>query len=410
MKKLYGILAALLLGASAPAASTPARAQSFPTCYDGTMTPVSLAPPAALPDSLVPLFVSHIGRHGARFITSEKKVMRLRNTLALSSGITPAGRELQRIVEEVIDRTDGRWGDLDSLGHAEQRTIAANLNAILPGFFSSGSVSAISSLVPRCVESMYSFCGELGRLNPGLDVGTSAGPAYNDLLRFFEFDKTYHKFLTSGKWLALYEPYAAATLPTAVADRTLGPNGLSAEQKRQFAADVYFVLRSLPAMGMTVPPSAEHIIAESEYEACFNVYNYEKALQRTDAFSSLPGKSARPLLDVIVNEVDMMLAAPAALQTVRATFRFAHDNTVMPLFALMGLPGCTLPPKTLPANVSKIWDCGNVAPLGANLEIIIAKGPSGQIYGVLYLNGNQIPPKPGASAVTPWQTLAKSWR
>ena len=51
----------------------------------------------AIPDSLVPVYVNHVGRHGARFMTSGKAIgdllRRLHKADSLGT-ITPRGKEL----------------------------------------------------------------------------------------------------------------------------------------------------------------------------------------------------------------------------------------------------------------------------------------------------------------------------
>ena len=82
MKKIAALVlcvsAALAAGAQLPVGD----GSPFPPSLGGTMMPIRLPEefPAA-PDSLTPVFVNHIGRHGARFLSSEKKVGDLLSSL-----------------------------------------------------------------------------------------------------------------------------------------------------------------------------------------------------------------------------------------------------------------------------------------------------------------------------------------
>ena len=90
----------------------------------------------AIPDSLTPVYVNHVGRHGARFLSSSKYTTALLRYLENAESlktITPAGRELMNLCSIVVSRTAGRWGALDSLGMAEQRGIASRLHMLTPG-------------------------------------------------------------------------------------------------------------------------------------------------------------------------------------------------------------------------------------------------------------------------------------
>ena len=84
----------------------------------------------AHPDSLTPIMINHVGRHGARFAATPKHATTLMEALrdARDKGtITPRGKELLTLTEGVVNIIGGRWGALDSLGMAEQRGIASRM-------------------------------------------------------------------------------------------------------------------------------------------------------------------------------------------------------------------------------------------------------------------------------------------
>ncbi|MDE6370753.1 MAG: hypothetical protein K2K92_04615, partial [Duncaniella sp.] len=162
----------------------------------------------AIPDSLTPVYVNHIGRHGARFMSSAKTITKLTRYLnsADSAGtITAAGRQLLKLCGEVTSRTGGRWGALDSLGMAEQRGIASRLHRLTPSLFADTRVNAISSYVPRCIASMDEFTHQLSRLNNKVEIYTASGRQNNALLRPWTDDAEYKEYLAGEAMKQTYD-------------------------------------------------------------------------------------------------------------------------------------------------------------------------------------------------------------
>ncbi len=400
------------------AAALAARCQlpvGMPDFYaptnEGTMMPLQfpeLKP--SLPDTLTPIFVSHIGRHGARFLSSPEKIGQLRKAMDEVSSLTNTGEAMRSLINRVVSHTAGRWGALDSIGRAEQREVARRLNTLLPGFFKEGNILAISSYVPRCVASMYSFCEELSAANPTLQISASSGPAYNSLLRFFTTDKAYADFLKNGDWKKIYDEYFAATVPTAPARRlSVGFEPLSDTELQQITMWMYGVLQALPAAGMD--DDVFRFMSPEEYRACYLVANLEHALRRTATpWSTLPAKAARPLLRQIIDSADAALPSAENQPIVKGEFRFGHAETIMPLFSLMGIPGCIVAPDATPATLAQSWNDSFVSPLAANLQLIFCKTPSGEICVFSLLNGRQIDLLPGATnGVCNWAALRDYW-
>ncbi len=407
---ILAVAATFSMGAQLPVGMNP----PYPPAYYGTMMPVQLPPDIQeAPDSLTPLFVNHIGRHGARFMSSDKKVKRLGGTLdraLAASSLSTDGHRLAAMVREVERRTDGRWGALDSLGHAEQTAIATALNSALPGFFTAGNIMAMSSYVPRCVESMYTFCHRLGQLDNSLQITASSGPDYDALLRFFDTDMDYARWLGHGSWKKIYDSYVEANVPLEPARRLFSTGYLLPESElRKITLDIYALLQSLPAAGINASPAP--FLTPGEFEACWKASNLYHALERTATpWSKLPARAAGGLLREIVSSTQTFIDDPAARNLVRGMFRFGHAETIMPLFSLMGLPGCTVPDNATPETLSDYWTDSYVSPLGASFMLIIYRSPSGGIYARTLLNGRPVIPWPEANAtIVPWGALRDYW-
>ena len=118
-----------------------ATAYSAEECLGSAMPYPAPEVGTAYPDSLTPVFINHVGRHGARFLSSAKTSVELSRALqrADSAGVlTPLGKSLLDMAGYVIEKSHNRWGALDSLGMAEQRGIASRMFRAYPQLFADG--------------------------------------------------------------------------------------------------------------------------------------------------------------------------------------------------------------------------------------------------------------------------------
>lgn len=414
----------MCLAAVPPAAA----ADALPAEYDGSMRTFDFAAwqQPQVPDSLTPFHVLRVARHGARFLSSAKKVEAVNAALdyARSRGrLTKAGKRLQRLLQRVTAVTDGRWGALDSIGFAEQDSLAALMSADWPGVCASGVVKAEATWVPRVVMSMYSFCHRLGALNPDLDIYTAEGHVFDRLLRFYDTDPLYVSYLHDKPWKEYYDAWVQANVPARPASALVG-DALNENELRQLTLDLYGVLQSLRATGMGVPTT--EWMSEAEYRDCWQAANLNHYYARTISPEGvLPAVAAIPLLRAVMADGD---AAVEALRhgdmEVMADLWFGHAETLMPLTALMDLDGCVAP-GCEPAQVADRWRDCDIVPLGAFVEVTLLHAPSGAVYALTRLNGRDTPVagmaaavagtdtrtcrRVPAGAIVPWAELRSFW-
>ena len=359
--------------------------------------------PAAYPDSLTPVFVNHVGRHGARFLSSAKTTVDLTAFLdrADSAGVlAPLGKELLSLARYVADISHNRWGALDSLGMAEQRGIASRMFLAYPKLFMGGKVNAISSYSPRCVMSMYEFTHQLDRLNNRVEIYTASGHQTSPLMRPFDVDKAYVEWAASKEWEAPYNMFFETTAPAAPARRLLtDPDFLNNKEALDMSWTEYKVLMGLPAMGMAVDLEKYFTRAElNSLWACENLGHY---LRRTaTTLSSEPALIASDLLLNLINTTD---AAVAGDNRVNVELRFGHAETLMPLLSLMRLRGCYYMTNYFD-TVGLHWKDFDVVPMAANLQIVLFRTDKGGWCVRFDLNERPVPLFPDSPQVyVPWE-------
>lgn len=393
MKRIFSIL--LIVAAALTAA---AQTFSLDQCRGSRMpypAPDSVELPA---DSLTPVMIYHVGRHGARYATSPDRFLTVEAHLAShSDALSPRGRRLLEITRRAIDDTSDRWGHLDSLGRAEQRGIAYRLCMAFPQLVVGQKVTAISSYVGRCVESMDAFAGVLKRMQSGLgSVTTASGERYSYLMRPFQTDTAYVVWAKEKPYKPVLEKYTAETSPALQLIARMMP-GVEYDRAdaEELASAIYYVVSSLAAMGSPDADEAMRLLTPEEYNALWRIDNLRQYLSRTQStLTSLPADIAAPLLQNLIQEVDDFIAGQSDA-TVR--LHFGHAETLMPLLSLMRLPGCYYLTHYFD-TVDRHWQTFNVVPMAANLQLILMRGPSGVCYARIDLNERPL-------LLLPWSRL-----
>lgn len=373
---------------------------------EGSLTPYPAeVNPAVFPDSLKPVYINHVGRHGSRYPASASNCLKLRQALLRADSlgtITPLGRRLMRLNDLVIERSNNQWGALDSLGMAEQRSIATRMFYNFGEIFSGGaSVTAISSYSPRSMMSMYSFTHQLDRMDNRINFITSTGRVNSALMRPFDVDGDYLQFRKDKLWSPAYDAYFATACPTTAIRRVLGDRYPFAtdDEARDLAITEYYVIAGCSCMG--IEPGASQYFTKEEYNALWSCFNLRQYLQRTaTTVSAVPAEIASALLQDIIATTEGFIGGtnPSV-----ANLRFGHAETLMPLLSLLRLKGCYYMTNYFD-TVALHWRDFDVVPMAANLQIILFRAKeSGRYYIRVDVNEKPVPLQPGSTVLyTPW--------
>ena len=355
----------------------------------------------AYPDSLTPVFITHVGRHGSRYPASSQHTLALLQLLqrADSAGtITPLGKRLMAVAQYVANVSDGRWGALDSLGMAEQRGIASRMYMAYPEVFKGAKIRAISSYSPRCMMSMMSFTHQIDRLNNKVEITTSTGRSNSALLRPFDVDEDYLDFRKAGRWSQPYEDYLNAFLPLTALRRVVGESfEMDETEERDMALAEYYVIAGLDAMGLDC--DEKEFFTTEEINALWSAFNLRQYLQRAaSTISTVPADIASPLLQDIVFSIDNFIDGKEKAAVV---LRFGHAETLIPLLSLMRLPGAYYMTNYFD-TVRQKWCDFSIVPMAANLQIVLFKTKKGEHYVRFDLNEKPIALRDGFPIYVKW--------
>lgn len=406
MRHLFIILSLVLLSSINVAAAVPGGEVYNAKQCEGSLTPyptdVALV---SYPDSLVPMYISHVGRHGSRYPASATHTRKLHDLLekAQAAGtITSLGKDLLMLTESIIKASEGRWGALDSLGMAEQRSIASRMMKTYPTVFQKGAkINALSSYSPRSMMSMYSFVHQMDRLNNELEFITSTGRQNSYLMRPFDTDADYTTFIKESEWRAPYDEYFDTACPVSALRRVVGKGYEFADphEEQDMAITEYYVIAGLQAMEMA-SQMTKYFTAD-EMNALWSCFNLRQYLQRTaSTISSTPADIAAALVLDIITRADQ---AVEGINPAVADLRFGHAETIMPLVSLIKLPGCFYLTNYFD-TVSQNWKDFFVTPMASNVQFILFKHISnGRWYVRVEHNEMPVTLIPGDKrSIIPW--------
>ena len=135
-------------------------------------TPSGKLTPA--PSGYFPVYLSHYGRHGSRYLIHAQQYLRPLEVLerADSAGVlTNEGEDVLKKLRLMYAESYKRWGELTPLGAQQHQQIARRMYERFPSVFrDSVWVDAKSTDVIRCILSMENELQELIRHNCALGM------------------------------------------------------------------------------------------------------------------------------------------------------------------------------------------------------------------------------------------------
>ena len=291
------------------------------------------------PDGYEPFYVTHYGRHGARYMTGDEhyEYTIAKMDTARSLGLlTPYGEDVLRRLNIAAEDARQRAGDLTPLGGRQHRAIAHRLYTNYPSLMSQPiSVKTNSSTVRRCMLSMANFCQELLTMNPKLDITMDASE--HDMYYIIPNDSIY--LPESETDAALYEKLDSFRHQMLNGRHQFEMLFTDTEQAGQFIDHYQFTdgLWNIAADMDCLPElelSFKDLFTDDEYIDGFRAYNASWCLWE----GLMPGAqhsyyAIYPLLKNVLDEADQMLASGKS----GVRLRFGHDSVVLPFAFILGV-------------------------------------------------------------------------
>ena len=338
---------------------------TYPDSIKTTLTPA--------PEGKKAFYISHYGRHGSRYISSRSgydiPYMMMLHADSLDE-LTPTGHRVLQEMNSIMRNTEDRWGELTGIGKREMENIGRRIVERFPEVLCPGAnVKAISTIVPRCIESMGSFTMKMLQVCPQLNITLQASERTQWYMNHQD-RKMRRNYLTPEAKKAL-DAYTATRMGNTRLMELVFKNPDIVKEFINEEDLSYYLMKMVLFQNNISYNSNKNLMDLFDAEDLYlmwqvdNVYWY---LQHGACKLNGGNRpySQRYLLRQLIADADSCLR----LERPGAQLRFGHETVLLPLVCLIGVNGYNLATDNLEELEEKGWWSSSVFPMGSNLQFI----------------------------------------
>lgn len=383
--------------------------------YAYPYTTDSLAP---VPAGYEPVYISHYGRHGSRWIINSKMYPILLKEFAnqhIKHNLTPLGLEIEKKLMAGYHHADGHYGELSKIGERQHKEIADRLfTRFEPLFKKVKKVEARSSTEQRCIISMAAFSEKLRERRADINVCRHATPSDMNIIAPNSWD-AHGLGKDSAKWkqdfIAVRD---SLTLSKATASKIFKDpakvKNLPAIMRYIF--DVAVSEQDVENLDLNILPIFDNTDLLNQWKSS----NYQMYVRyaNSSAGKNYGPMAAVPLLEDIISHADSALKNPGDV----IDLRFGHDTALLKLVSLMGLStdkNSEFAADHNPDAVALFWQTYSITPMGANVQLAFFKNKQGDVIVAPRLNEQPsyiqgLNPVEGNEGYYKWSDLRRLWK
>ena len=362
------VLLALCLGLGAQNYNVLNEVAASRALASGCEGPYNFEVPAltAAPKGYTPFYISHYGRHGARYAYSSNTyalVKKVLDAAAEADALTPYGAQFYKDFLAFWETPYINTGDLVRLGELQHEHIARIMAQSFPEVFASGGkVLARSSTSQRAIVSMNAFTVSLQKYAPKVDIEANsfhenmvvvnATSAPRELLERYANDPKLPE--TKAAFRARKYDYDGI-LGTLFTDR-----GFLEEigGRTQFIYELFCLWQGY--RNYCDGDWMEGLFTEEQIKTNWEVDSYGQYADHGGIrYQQIP------LLRDVITRANDAIATGAC----KADLRFGHDTVVNSFCPLLNLDGCGYMPAS--ADDVKYWFQNYKTPMAANVQFVL---------------------------------------
>lgn len=344
------------------------------------------------PKGYKPFYVSHYGRHGSRYLLSDRDyqwIIQLMEKAETVNVLTPLGHDVLKRLNMVWEEAQGRAGDLTPLGVRQHQGIAERMSKNFPEVFrGKRHVSARSTVVYRCAMSMVAFGDRLKQLNPQLDMSYEMSEKYMSYLNYHSARSNAFTHGKKGPWVEEYRKFEEAQVHPDRLVSTLFSNAdfIRCEvNPSELMWGLYWI--AVDMQDMETPVSFFDLFTAKEMFDLWQCVNYRFYMGNANPLASngIVMANAKSLVENILESADAAIKD----RSIAATLRFGHDGNVIPLLALLQIENFDVAVAG-PAEVYKHWCDFKATPMASNVQIVFFENKAGDILVKFMHNENEV--------------------
>lgn len=324
-----------------------------------------------VPSGYKPFYISHFGRHGSRYLTSEKTVLPVLEALLKGKEeamLTPSGELLLDKVEELYSLSEEMWGHLSYVGVEEHKRIARRMVERYPSVFMD-SVHVMASVFPRCLVSMAASTGEIARMAPKTRWSFKTGSRYQRIIN------TRHRPSDWVSGASLQRSYLKEHMDMEQAFAQIFSDPVRGKEivgnPVSFFKSVYYTWAGREAIGLE-PFDLDSVLGKA-------------AVDMLASSDNLAGyrNTAIPNADSLIADIILRADAAIARKKPSVDLRYGHDNGLMRLLVQMGMEGY---PLDLNDDEAAEFCFAEKIPLAANLQMVFYRNRKGTVLVKILVN------------------------
>ena len=335
---------------------------------DSITTPLTPSPAGKKP-----FYISHYGRHGSRYISSRSGydipyIMMLQADSL--DELTPVGRKVLHEMNLIMQDTENRWGELTGYGKKQLQQIGRRLAERFPEVLCPGArVSAVSTPVPRCIESMGSCMLEMLQVCPQLQI-TMQSSQRNQWYMNHQDRQLRRNYMTPEARKA-YDAYTAHRLGNTRLMELIFKNPDIVKEVVDEDQFGYYLMKMGLFQLNTDYNQHTNLMSLFHTDDLYLMWQIDNVLWYIQHGACKLNGSRQPysqryLLRQMIADADSCIQ----LDQPGAQFRFGHETVLLPLICLIGVNGFDLETDNLDELEEKGWWCSSVFPMGCNLQFI----------------------------------------
>lgn len=379
-----------------------ASAQKCNTDFLGTKTlyknsATRYTPP---PAGYLPVFINHVGRHGARHLTKDINAT-LAYALLLQADsvnvLTEKGKKLMLMVKALQKVEKGKTKSISAEGADELKGLGERMYANYPSVFK--GLTNLKIATTKEVRTRQSADAFLQGLYAKMK-DTAKTSFYNDdtNLRFYDLSPAYKKFENdvngAALMLSLEKEERLNKIDADVTGKIFTADfikRLNENEQAKFVSDIFGFTTIVYSLANEVK-QAGYAVNDLDFSSLFTCDELQKLALLDDVDEYLkkgPGtnndgiqvKVAVPLLVEFINSADDFIKN----HNYNARLRFAHAETIAPFAALMQISVADKPTTKL-ATLNNVWKASEVIPLSSNIQWIFYKNrkKTGYLVKILF--------------------------
>ena len=377
----------------------------------------------AAPAGYQPVFINHVGRHGARHLTKEVSTSYAYATLIRADSmhaLTPKGQALLQMVKALDKVEKGKVKSISAEGIAELQEIGQRMYAnYQPVFTDAAGLNVTETKEIRTKQSADAFLA-------GLKKYWRKEPAIKEHiddinLRFYDLSPVYKQFEEDGEWVKYREAIAIQThldpVNKTITQRLFAPaflKTLKAGDRDKFVGDIFGFATITYSLKQEIQ-QAGFQPANTAFIGLFTpaeIKVLSQLDQADDYYVKGPGidgngiqvRIAAPLLANFITTADEFIKTG----TYNAQLRFAHAETISPFATLLGISIASRSTKGI--DIMSAWQSSTIIPLSANIQWIFYKNAAGNYLVKILLNEKEVRINGMSGATSPyyqWTDLRK---